>query len=139
MEPEERMELAVRTAAKLSPEDRHRVAERILDVKDEPVFNAGDRYGALVSVAEGVLGCALDGTRRRSSVLIRRFVSWRMRQEGYTYYDIAAAMGVDHSTVHHNVRVMRDEFDMPSVFRNDIGLYHQFNETLDSHVEQVRE
>lgn len=129
------MELAVRTAAKLSPEDRHRVAERILDVKDEPVLNAGDRCAALVAVAEQVLGCGLDDTRKESSVRIRRFVAWRMRQEGYTFNDIAKPMGVDHSTVHHYVKVMRDEFEMPSVFRNDIGMYHTFNETINSNVE----
>jgi hypothetical protein len=139
MEPEKRMELVVRTAAKLSPEDRHRVAERILDVQDEHALNAGDRCKAIVSAAERVIGCELDGTRSLSSVTIRRFVSWRMRQEGYTFYDIAGAIGVDHSTVHHYVRTMREEFELPSVFRNDLGLYHQFNEMLDKDVEQVRQ
>ena len=139
MDAQERMELAVRTAAKLSPEDRHRVAERILDVKDEPVLDAGERCAALVSVAEQALGCTMDRSRSATSVAIRRFVSWRMRQDGYSFNDIARAMGVNHSTVHYYVRMMRDEFEMPSVFRNDVGLYHKFNEMLDNNVEQVRE
>ena len=130
MESTERMELVVRTAAKLSPEERHLVAERIMDVKDEHVCNAGDRYKTLVKAAEATLGCKIDPTRKASSVTIRRFVSWRMREEGYTFYDIARAMGVDHSTVHHNVRMMRDEFELPSIFRNDIELYHIFTDII---------
>ena len=135
MDNSQRSELIVRTAAKLPPEDRQRVAERILDVKDEHVCNARDRYETLVKAAEATLGCKIDQTRKASSVTIRRFVSWRMREEKYTFYDIARAMGVDHSTVHHYVRMMRDEFDLPSIFRNDLGLYQSFND----HVEQVRQ
>ena len=135
MDSKQRSELIVRTAAKLSPEDRHRVAERILDVKDEPVLNAATRCADLVALAEQVVGDTLDNTRKAASVTIRRFVSWRMRQEGYTFYDIARALDVDHSTVHHYVRCMREEFDLPSVFRNDLGLHHIFNEN----VEQVRQ
>ena len=135
MDSSQRSDLIVRTAAKLSPEERHRVAERILDVRDEPVFNAADRCAELVHVAEQVLGCRMDGTRKAASVTIRRFVSWRMRQDGYSLYDIARALDVDHSTVHHYVRCMREELEMPSVFRNDLGLYQSFND----HVEQVRQ
>ena len=52
MDSNQRSELIVRTAAKLSPEDRVRVAERILDVKDEPVLNAYHRCADLVAIAE---------------------------------------------------------------------------------------
>ena len=135
METTERMDLVVRTAAKLSPTERQEVAERILDVKDEPVLNAATRCTDLVALAEQVVGDTLDNTRKAASVTIRRFVSWRMRQEGYTFYDIARALDVDHSTVHHYVRCMKEELDLPSVFRNDLGLYHIFNEN----VEQVRQ
>ena len=135
MDSKQRSELIVRTAAKLPPEDRQRVAERILDVKDEPVLNAYQRCADLVAIAEQVVGDVLDNTRKYNSVTIRRFVSWRMRQEGYTFYDIARALDVDHSTVHHYVRCMKEELDLPSVFRNDLGLYHIFNEN----VEQVRQ
>ena len=135
MDNSQRSELIVRTAAKLPPEDRHRVAERILDVKDEPVLNSYHRCADLLAIAEQVVGDVLDNTRKYNSVTIRRFVSWRMRQEGYTFYDIARALDVDHSTVHHYVRCMKEELDLPSVFRNDLGLYQSFND----HVEQVRQ
>ena len=135
MDNNQRSDLIVRTAAKLPPEDRVRVAERILDVKDEPVLNAYHRCADLVAIAEQVVGDVLDNTRKYNSVTIRRFVSWRMRQEGYTFYDIARALDVDHSTVHHYVRCMKEELDLPSVFRNDLGLYQSFND----HVEQVRQ
>ena len=73
MEPDERMELAVRVAAKLSPEDRRKVAERILEVGDGPVMNAQARLLPLYAAAEKAVGCKVDGTRRASSVMIRRF------------------------------------------------------------------
>ena len=124
MDSNQRSELIVRTAAKLSPEDRVRVAERILETQDTSKV----RYETLVKAAEATLGRKMDGSRKAASVTIRRFVAWKMRQEGYTFYEIAGAMGVDHSTVHHYIRVMREELELPSVFRNDIELYHVFND-----------
>ena len=138
METNERMELVVRTAAKLSPEARIRVAERILETGDKPERNAKARLMELTVVAEVAVGCKVDGTRRASSVMIRRFCAWRMREEGYMTVDIARAMGVNHATVYHYVRQMQTCFEMPFYYHNDMELFTRFTEQLEAH-EQVRE
>ena len=110
MEPNERMELVVRTASKLSQEDRIKVAERILDTGEAPAGKAAARCIELCTVAEQVVGCKVDGTRRASSVMIRRFVAWRMRTEGFILMDIARALNVNHATVYHYLRQMQTCF-----------------------------
>lgn len=125
METNERMELVVRTAAKLSPEDR-------------PERNAKARLMDLTVVAEVAVGCKVDGTRRASSVMIRRFCAWRMREEGFIPTDIARAMGVNHAAVYYYIRQMETCFELPVYYHRDIEMYTKFIEELEAH-EQVRE
>lgn len=93
-------------------------------------------YHAIVAAAELAVGAKMDGTRHADSVMIRRFVAFRMRHDGHTLVEISKAMGVDHSTVSHYVRTMKEELDLPNVFRRDIELFDNFNKILD---EQIRE
>ena len=130
MEPNERMELVVRTASKLSQEDRIKVAERILDTGDAPAGKAAARCIELCTVAEQVVGCKVDGTRRASSVMIRRFVAWRMRTEGFILMDIARALNVNHATVYHYLRQMQTCFELPFYYHRDIEMYTRFEERL---------
>ena len=138
MDNEERIELAVRTAAKLPREDRITVAQRILET-DDPVTGR-DRARAIVltKAAEMAVGERLDASRNRTSVNIRRFVSWKMRQEGFLFTDIARALGRDHATVHHYIKDMRDVFSLPIYYHREIEQYNLFTEYADE-TEQVRE
>ena len=138
MDNEERIELAVRTAAKLPREDRITVAQRILET-DDPVTGR-DRARAIVltKAAEMAVGERLDASRNRTSVNIRRFVSWKMRQEGFLFMDIARAIGKDHATVHHYIKDMRDVFSLPIYYHREIEQYNLFTEYADE-TEQVRE
>lgn len=130
MEPIERMELVVRTASKLSQEDRIKVAERILETGDSPEKSAVARSMELCTAAEQVVGCKVDGTRRASSVMIRRFVAWRMRTEGFILMDIARALNVNHATVYHYLRQMQTCFELPFYYHRDIEMYTRFEERL---------
>lgn len=130
MEPIERMELVVRTASKLSQEDRIKVAERILDTEDAPAGKAAARALELFTVAEQVVGCKVDGSRKASSVMIRRFVAWRMRTEGFILMDIARALNVNHATVYHYLRQMQTCFELPFYYHRDIEMYTRFEERL---------
>ena len=105
---------------------------------EEEKEDIAQRYNDLVEAAEKAVGCELDWTRKTGSVTIRRFVAYRLTKDGYSPSDIARAMGVNHSTVHHYVRMMEDEFDFPSVFRNDIAMYQRFSELVND-LEQVRQ
>lgn len=112
---------------------------RTAEMYDEIEYNrqrAEGKYVDLVTAAEMAVGAKMDGTRHADSVTIRRFVAYRMRKDGHSLMEIAKTMGVDHSTVSHYVKTMREEFELPTVFRNDIELYDNFNKIL---YEQVRE
>jgi len=134
----ERMDYVVRTAAKLTPEDRMKVAERILEVGETPDRKATSRWLALCPLAEAACGCRVDGTRRASSVMIRKFVAWRMKEEGYIHMDIARALGVNHATVYNYIRQMKICFELPVYYHRDIEMYTRFIEEIQEH-EQVRE
>lgn len=124
------MDRILMATARLSTKERVAVAERILTQGASRRPSAGDRYVDLVSAAERVIGTPLDDSRCRSSVMIRRFVAFRMHKEGYPYMDIASAMGIHHSTVIHHVHIMQDYFDMPLVFADELYSYMQFTEKL---------
>ena len=130
MEPVERMELVVRTAAKLSHEDRIRVAEMILESPCKEHPDTGARYLELIRAAERVVGCKVDGTRRASSVMIRRFCAYRLREEGHYIMDIGKTLGVNHATVCHYIRQMKACFELPFYYARDLELYTQFEEEL---------
>lgn len=120
----------LRSAARLSLEEKKTIAERIMAQEPTGMPSAADRYIDLVSAAEHTVGASLDSSRCMTSVMIRRFVAYRMHKEGYRYMDIAAAMGIHHSTVIHHVHAMQDCFDMPLVFADDLNLYMRFTDKL---------
>lgn len=131
MDNEERIELAVRTAAKLPREDRIRVAERILETDDPIAGRALARAKILTNAAERAVGARVDDSRNRTSVNIRRFVSWRMREEGFLFMDIARAIGKDHATIHKYVKDMRDVFSLPIYYHLEREQYILFTKYAD--------
>ncbi len=137
MDSNERMELVVRTAAKLTQEDRQRVAERILE--ETPVHRSDKRFAILLGIAEEAAGRPMRRTREWENVAIRRIVAYRMKQEGFHVSDIARALDLNHATILHYIRQMKDVFELPVYYHQDVELYTRFIELVDSHVEQVRE
>ena len=130
MDPADRMDLVVRTAAKLSPEDRAAVAERIIESPGCEHPDTRARYLELIRAAERVVGVHVDGTRRASSVMIRRFCAYRLREEGHFIVDIGQTIGVNHATVCHYVRQMKACFELPFYYARDLELYTQFMEEI---------
>lgn len=70
----------------------------------------------------------MDRTRSYHSVLIRRFVACKMRDEYYTIMEIARVVGVNHATVSHYLQQMRNCFDEPIFYAREIDLYFKFIE-----------
>lgn len=134
MDNDKRADIIVRSAARLPYQERAEVARRILEERPEARPTAEERYAELLPVAESVIGKRMDQSRGIYDVMIRRFVAFRLRSEGYAYTDIAAAMGRHHSTVIHYVRTMQDCFDEPIFYASDLNLYMCFAEGA-GHVE----
>lgn len=125
----DRIDHVVRTAAKLTPEDREMVARRIME--ETPVPKADARYAALLAIAEDVTNHTMTRTRDFENVAIRRMVSFRMREEGFTATDIARAMGMHHATVLHYCAQMRDFFQEPIFYAGDIVQYARFKDAVE--------
>ena len=89
---------------------------------------AKKRYTKLLHVAEDVVGVKMDRTRSYRSVLIRRFIACKMRDEDFTVCDIATAMGVHHATICHYLQQMRDCVDEPIFYARELDLYFKFVE-----------
>lgn len=128
MDNTDRINLVVRTAAKLTQEDREQVARRILE--ETPVQQADKRFALLLECAEEVTGHTMLKTRDWENVTIRRMVAYRMKEEGFRLTDIARAMNMHHSTILHYVNQMKDIFDVPIFYATDIRKYIQFTEAV---------
>lgn len=129
MDTTERIEFVVRTAARLTPEDREAVARRIME--ETPVGKADARFAFLLGVAEDVTGHTMTRSRDFRNVQIRRMVACRMREEGFHVSDIARAMGMHHASVVHYCAQMRDALDEPIFYANDLRQYARFKDAVE--------
>lgn len=91
-----------------------------------------ERTRQLIGYAEHSVGHKLEDSRKYENVIIRNFVAYQLRLEGYSYGEIGKAMGVNHSTVVHYYKKMMDILSLPNVFNSEIRLYNSF-------VDQVNE
>ena len=84
----------------------------------------GERYDVVLSAAQEAVGKKLCSGRATEDVLIRVFVAYRLRQEGYSFDTIGKVMHRDHSTVMHYVRKkMDDMLSLPDYYRNELDMY----------------
>ena len=134
MDSNQRAELIVRNAAKLTEQERMEVAMRIMEKNP----TAERRYALMLPIAEEIVGRKMDSSRHSDCVTIRRLCAYRMMEEGLRLSHIAWAMGKHHSTVLHYVQQMKDAFDEPIFFAGDIRQYIRFTEAVEEaerHVE----
>lgn len=136
MNNEERKDMIIRNAAKLTNEERVDLAKRILE--DTPVPDVVKRFAVILPIAEDIVGRKMGNSRDSDNVTIRRMVAYRLKEEGFRHYHIGQAMGVNHSTVLHYIRTMEDAFDEPIFYAGDILQYARFKDAVeeaDGHVE----
>ena len=97
----------------------------LLDDNDCPP-SVGERYPFVLSCAEIAVGRKLSRERCEDNTLIRSFVSYRLRQEGYGYCEIGRMLGRDHSTVIHLYNKMSDILSVPNAYRKEIEMWNEF-------------
>lgn len=137
MDSNQRSELIIRNAAKLTEQERMEVAKRILE--RTPVPTADKRYALMLPIAEETVGRRMSRTRDRDNVTIRRICAYRMMEEGLRISHIAQAMGMHHATVLHYIRQMKDSFDEPIFYAEDIRQYIKFAEAVEEAEHHVEE
>lgn len=90
------------------------------------------RYGVVLRAAQQAVGKRLAEGRRKEDVLIRVFISHRLRQEGYSYEAIGEMMNRDHATIVHYERTkMGGMLSLPKMYREELEMYDKMNEIID--------
>lgn len=106
-----------------------RILRHLLDENECPP-SVGERYPFVLSCAEQAVGRKLSRERCEENTLIRSFVSYRLRSEGYGYSEIGQMLGRDHSTVIHLYNRMSDMLSVPYAYRKEIELLKEFERLL---------
>ena len=90
----------------------------------------GERFPFILACAEIAVGRKLSRERCEDNTLIRAFVSYMLRNEGYSYSEIGRMLQRDHSTVMHIYKKMEDILSLPHVYRKEIDMFREFEELL---------
>lgn len=89
-----------------------------------------ERYPTVLKAAEQATSWMLTDSRERENTLIRSFVAYKLREEGYSYADIGKMMKRDHSTITHLANRMRDMLSVPSAYKWEVQQFKRFEEML---------
>lgn len=92
--------------------------------------SVGERFPFVLSCAELAVGRKLSRERCEDNTLIRSFVSYILRSEGYGYNEIGKMLGRDHSTVIHLYNKMNDMLSVPYAYRKEIDMFRAFEGLL---------
>lgn len=89
-----------------------------------------ERFPVVLKAAEQATSWMLTDSRERENTLIRSFVAYKLREEGYSYADIGKMMKRDHSTITHLANRMRDMLSLPNAYKWEVQQYKRFEEML---------
>ena len=114
----------------MSSGDKKELIEHLqssLTIEDYPVMLIADRYKQLLEAAESVFDRKMQQGRDIYDVMMRRFIAYKLREDGYTYSQISRVMGKNHSTIIHLIHQMEDYFSLPAAYKEDIKKYLKFH------------
>lgn len=106
-----------------------RILRHLLDENECPP-SVGERFPFVLACAEIAVGRKLSRERCEDNTLIRSFVAYILRSEGYTYYDIGRMLQRDHSSVIHLYNRMSDMLSVPNAYRKEIDMFREFEGLL---------
>lgn len=119
-----------RKVEKMSDEDKKNLIAHLQNSlqPDAKIITVDERYAKLVQIAEDMFEYRMKPSRRSlEDVMIRRFVAYRLRIEGFSYSSIGHAMGKNHATIVHLVNQVKDYFSLPNLYKQDIKRYLEFD------------
>ncbi len=117
----------------LSDSDKKELIEYLhglLTIENLPVMLVEDRYNQLLEAAESTFGRKMQQGRENDDVMMRRFIAYKLREDGYTFSQISRVMGKNHSTIIHLIYQMEDYFALPKMYKEDIKRYLKFHSTV---------
>lgn len=89
-----------------------------------------ERYKVVLQAAEQATSWMLTDSRERENTLIRSFVAYKLREEGYLYSDIGKMLRRDHSTITHLANKMRDMLSVAYAYKWEVQQFKRFEEML---------
>ena len=89
-----------------------------------------ERYEILLRAAEYATNWSLSAERTNENTLVRCFVSYQMRKEGYTFYEIAHLMKRDHSSIIYHVKRMTNILSVPKAYKKELAMWSEFERIL---------
>lgn len=104
----------------------------------EPIDD-NERFCTLYNIATDIFGNGiLTGRRDYNLVLGRRFISYQMHQEGYSYTVIAKHLVRHHSSIMHMQKQMANVLELPNYYALEIAKWNDFQKRIKEYDEQER-
>jgi hypothetical protein len=96
----------------------------------------GSRFSLLYKAATDICGLGIL-TRKKDFNLVmgRRVISYKMRQEGYSYPCIGKYLRKDHTSIIHGVKMMQEAFDMG--FDKELAYWYLFNQKVEEYEKEI--
>ena len=97
----------------------------------ERALNAGADAECYVGIMSSIIGTdILNRSRDHRMVWARNIVAYQMRRRGHSLSSIGKCLGLDHSTVAHCERSVKDMLFWPSMYPEEIKIWQNFQEKL---------
>ena len=118
----------------LSMQDRKRLIRLLQESVDNPKPLDEGRFGVLYAIATEMFGNGiLTSSRNYNLVLGRRFISYQLIVEGFSYSDIGRNLIRHHASIMHCRKMMEDYFKYPEMFKLELAYWNEFQKRLNEH------
>ena len=108
-----------------------RIVKTLQEFLDKPEPLNKDRFQTLYSIATEMFGKGiLTGSQIYNLVLGRRFIVYQMRDEGYSFADIASCLVRTTQSVVYMYKVMVEALDNPRIFKLEMAYWDEFQKKL---------
>ena len=106
-----------------------RVKQSIID--EEQAILARQKYEVVKSAVETVMERKLDiKSRLRIDVRGKVFMSYILRNDGYSLTEIGNMMGLNHSSVYHLSKTMEDWLSVPTLYKEEIEQFNKIEKLI---------
>lgn len=113
-----------------------RILKASIEEEEKRDDSGGDRFALFYKAATDVCGMGILGNAKdRVLVIGRRMITYKMRQEGFSFYAIARHLQKHHSSIICGVKMMQDAFDFQ--FKEEMKLWNAFLEKVAEYEKKI--
>ena len=116
-----------RSALRLPSSEKRELIDALTQsiIAEEHAVSVKDRYVYVKSVVESVLGREIRKGRLHEDVIARMYISFVLKNDGFSYTEISRAIGKNHSTVFYMVRKVKDMLSLPVAYRDENEFFNK--------------